>query len=176
MRAPERLYAGHRTVIEIAMLAAITVLLIAPAIAAPVHKTQDAPEIAVRRRVDTLLSDLGAHRLDRLASHFTAGAVLIVSRSTEGGIRNSVSPASEWVEGMRGRNDLIPFEERLFEVEIEVDGGRLAYLRARFDIVREGQVVSHGVDLFTLVRNAEGWRVAAISYTSEPGPWPGTQG
>jgi hypothetical protein len=41
-------------------------------------------------------------------------------------------------------------------------------VRADFQIMRDGKVVSHGVDHFTLIREASRWKFAVIAYTSMP--------
>ena len=49
-----------------------------------------------------------------------------------------------------------------------IDSDRLAYLRADFQVIRDGKALSSGVDQFTLVREPAGWRIATIAYTSIP--------
>ena len=46
----------------------------------------------------------------------------------------------------------------------------LAFLRANFTVVRDGAVQSSGVDKFTLVREASGWKIAVVAYTSITAP------
>ena len=50
----------------------------------------------------------------------------------------------------------------------EIDRDHLAYLRADFQILRGGVAQSKGVDQFTLVREASGWKIAVVAYTSMP--------
>ena len=60
------------------------------------------------------------------------------------------------------------FREPIANVSITIDSDRLAYLRADFQVVRDGQAQSKGVDEFTLVREGGTWRLAVIAYTSLP--------
>ena len=53
-------------------------------------------------------------------------------------------------------------------MKITIDSDRLAYLRADFQVVRDGKALSSGVDQFTLVREPAGWKIVAIAYTSVP--------
>ncbi len=130
---------------------------------------QDNPlQKEVNRTIETLLKALGEQDINTLEDLFTNDAVLIVARQRDGQFRNTVQTAKDWLQGMR-QNPGAPFEERLANIEITVDGEQLAYLRADFEIVREGKVVSHGVDLFTLLRDGRRWKVAVISYTNFPG-------
>ena len=74
--------------------------------------------------------------------------------------------ADKWLEKMRNNPSPAPFEERLSNVEITIDSGELAYLRADFEIVQEGKVVSYGADVFTLLRSGDEWKIAALAYTN----------
>ena len=122
-------------------------------------------EKEVGQAIDTLLEALGKQDIDTLEDLFTNDAILIVARKRDGKFTNTVQRAEQWLQGMR-ENPEAPFEEKLANIEITIDGGELAYLRADFEIVRDGKVISHGVDLFTLLRSGDGWKVAAISYTN----------
>ncbi len=67
---------------------------------------------------------------------------------------------------MKSNTEAPQFEERISNVEVTIDSGELAYLRADFEIVREGKVVTYGVDVFTLLRIGDEWKIATISYTN----------
>jgi hypothetical protein len=43
-------------------------------------------------------------------------------------------------------------------------------VRADFQVVRDGSVLSSGVDQFTLVRDGSRWKIAVVAYTSIPAP------
>ena len=60
------------------------------------------------------------------------------------------------------------FREPISNVVVTVDSDRLAYLRADFQVVRDGKALSHGVDQFTFVRENGRWKVAVVAYTSMP--------
>jgi hypothetical protein len=53
-------------------------------------------------------------------------------------------------------------------VNVTIDSDRLAYVRADFQVMRDGQAQSKGVDQFTLVREGGGWKIAVVAYTSMP--------
>ena len=149
----------HRTLTAIV---AFAFLLIVPL-------SVSAQEAEVRKTIDNLMKALGTQDVEALADYFIEEAVLIVARQRQGKWTNTVETAKQWLERMEDDPDASPFEERLSNVEVTIDSGELAYLRADFEIVRDGKVVSHGVDLFTLLRIAGEWKVAAISYTNLPG-------
>ncbi len=72
----------------------------------------------------------------------------------------------EWVAGLRKNPNPTTFREPISNVKVTVDSDRLAYLRADFQVVRDGKTLSSGVDHFTLVREPGGWKIAVIAYTS----------
>jgi len=53
-------------------------------------------------------------------------------------------------------------------VAVTIDSDHLAYVRAHFQVVREALPQSKGIDQFTLVREASGWKIAVVAYTSLP--------
>lgn len=136
----------------------------------PMGDTQSAPtdEQAVRTTVEDFLDRLGSRRIDTLDDDLTSTALVIVSRQRDGAFETSVRTAAEWLAGMRQGTPGAPFREPLTNVQVTVDSGSLAYVRADFEVVRDGQVLSSGVDHFTLVRQPEGWKLAVIAYTSIP--------
>ncbi len=123
-------------------------------------------EVEVRQTIDNLLKLLGTHDANALADYFTNDAVLIVARQIEGKWVNTVETATRWLERMKSNTEAPQFEERISNVEVTIDSGELAYLRADFEIVREGKVVTYGVDVFTLLRIRDEWKIATISYTN----------
>jgi hypothetical protein len=62
----------------------------------------------------------------------------------------------------------VRFREPIANVAITIDSDRLAYLRADFQVMRDGQAQSKGVDQFTLVREGGAWKIAVVAYTSLP--------
>lgn len=125
-----------------------------------------AQETAVRKTIDDVLKLLGTNDAAGLADYFTNDAILIVARQREGKWTNTVETAKRWLERMGSNRGASPFEERLSNVEVTIDNGELAYVRADFEIVRDGKVMTYGVDLFTLLRIRDAWKIAAISYTN----------
>ncbi len=138
--------------------------------ASPTDAQQTEAELLndLQATVESLLKDLGNLKVDSLVDYFTSDAILVVARERQGVFNNSVETAENLLERMRNDPNPSRFEERISNVEITIDSGQLAYLRANFDIVREGKVVAKGVDVFTLLRDGKGWKVAAIAYTNVP--------
>jgi len=128
----------------------------------------DATEKAVRETVEQFLLHLGDHQFDAVASALTPKAVVIVTRQRDGAWTNSYQSGEEWVAALKRNPNPVTFREPIDHVKVTIDSNQLAYLRADFKIVRDGQPQSEGVDQFTLVREPSGWKIAVVAYTSLP--------
>ena len=53
-------------------------------------------------------------------------------------------------------------------MKVTIDSGVLAHVRADFQVLVDGSLNSTGVDQFTLVKEADGWKIAAVAFTSIP--------
>jgi SnoaL-like domain len=129
---------------------------------------QSAEEKAVQSFVESFLTRLGDHKFDTLDADFTPKAIIAVSRQRDGQWTNSYQTAEEWLAGLKKNPNPITFREPITNAKITIDSDRLAYLRADFQVIRDGKALSSGVDQFTLVREPGGWKIAAIAYTSLP--------
>ena len=142
-------------------------LFLVLAVAAPAS-AEPADEQAVQNVVESFLTRLGDHKFDTLDADFTPKAIIVVSRQREGQWANSYQTAEEWLAGLKKNQNPTTFREPITNVKTTIDSDRIAYLRADFQVVRDGKAVSSGVDQFTLVREPAGWKIAAIVYTSMP--------
>jgi SnoaL-like domain len=131
-------------------------------------RAQSADEKAVQTAVESFLTRLGDHQFDTLDADFTPKAIIVVSRQRDGQWTNSYQTAEEWLAGLKKNPNPTTFREPITNVKTTIDSDRLAYLRADFQVVRDGKALSSGVDQFTLVREPAGWKIAAIAYTSLP--------
>lgn len=59
------------------------------------------------------------------------------------------------------------FIERMWQPTVHVHGP-IAVLWTPYDIHRNGKFQHCGVDAFTLIRGASGWKIATVTYTVEP--------
>jgi hypothetical protein len=129
----------------------------------------DSDAAAVRRAVEQFLDDLGNRRLDKLPAQFAPKATMVVVRQRDGQWTSSHQQFEEWLAGLQAQPQGTTFREPLTNVTVQVESGRLAFLRAEFTVVVDGTVRSHGVDYFTLVKDAGTWKVLNASYTSLAG-------
>ena len=128
----------------------------------------DATEKSVRETVEQFLLHLGDHQFDAVASELTPNALVIVTRQRDGAWTNSYQTGEEWLAAMKKNPNPVTFREPIANVKVTIDNSQLAYVRADFKVVRDGQAQSEGVDQFTLVREPSGWKIAVVAYTSLP--------
>ena len=128
----------------------------------------------VKALVERFLRNLGEHDVDKVAADLAAKAIVIVARarppagSGQTEWTNSEQTGDEWIAAMKRNATPTIFREPLSNVTVTIDSDHLAYVRADFQVVREGKAVSHGVDQFTLIREPSGWKFTVIAYTSMP--------
>ena len=124
----------------------------------------------IQSAVETFLLHLGDHEWDKVAADLAPNAMIVVTRQRPGQAdwTNSYQTRDEWLASLRRNPNPTTFREPITNVRITVDSDRLAYLRADFQVMRDGAPQSHGVDQFTLVREGGAWKIAVVAYTSMP--------
>ena len=142
-------------------------VLIACALSASVG-AQNGDEKAVQTAVEDFLTRLGDGQYDTLDGDFTAKALVVVTRQRDGAWTNTYEVASAWIASLKKNPTPTKFREPISNVKITVDSNQLAYLRADFQVVRDGKTVSSGVDQFTLMRENGRWKIVMVAYTSMP--------
>ena len=123
---------------------------------------------AIRAVVESFLSHLGDHQWDAVAADLAPKALVIVTRDRGSEWSNSYQAGDEWLAALRKNPNPVTFREPIANLVVTIDSDRLAYLRADFQVVRDGTAQSYGVDQFTLVREPAGWKIAVVAYTSMP--------
>jgi len=123
---------------------------------------------AVQAVVETFLLHLGDHEFDKVAADLAPKALVAVTRQRDGQWANTFQTGDEWVAALKKNPNPITFREPITNVVVTIDSDHLAYVRADFQILRDGQAQSKGVDQFTLVREPSGWKIAVVAYTSMP--------
>jgi SnoaL-like protein len=118
--------------------------------------------------VEAFLAHLGNGEWDKVATELAPRAVVVVARERDGQWTTSFQTGEEWLGAAKRNTNFPKFREPLSNVKVTIDGATLAYVRADFQVVLEGKVVSKGVDQFTLARDGGAWKLAAIAYTSTP--------
>jgi SnoaL-like protein len=129
---------------------------------------QTADHKAVEQVVESFLLHLGDHEYDRVAADLTPKALIAITRERDGQWSNTFQTGEEWVAALKKNPSPVTFREPITNVNVTIDDGHLAFLRADFQVMRDGKAQSHGVDQFTLVREGAGWKIAVVAYTSMP--------
>jgi imidazolonepropionase-like amidohydrolase/ketosteroid isomerase-like protein len=124
----------------------------------------------IKALVERFLLHLGDHEVDKVAADLAPNALIVISRQRDGQWTNTEQSGDDWIAAMKRSTTPTLFREPLTHVTVTIDSDHLAYLRADFQVMRDGKAVSHGVDQFTLVREPSGWKFAVIAYTSMPIP------
>jgi hypothetical protein len=131
---------------------------------------QTADEKAVQTFVEDFLLRLGDHKFDTLDADFAPKALIIVTRQRNGEWANTFQTGEEWLAAVKKNPNPTTFREPITNVNVTIDSNQLAHVRADFQVVRDGSVLSSGVDQFTLVRDGSRWKIAVVAYTSIPAP------
>jgi imidazolonepropionase-like amidohydrolase len=129
---------------------------------------RSAAEQAIVDVVESFLLHLGDHQYEAVEKDFALKGLVVVTRQRDGQWVNSYQTADEWLTGLRRNPNPTTFREPLTNLHVTIDSDQLAFVRADFQIMRDGRSVSHGVDQFTLVRELSGWKIAVVAYTSLP--------
>jgi hypothetical protein len=144
-----------------------TALVLWLALAAPAF-AQTAEEKAVQTFVEDFLLRLGDHKVDSLDADFAPKALIVVTRQRAGEWVNSYQTGEEWLAALKKNTNPATFREPITNVKVTIDSNQFAHVRADFQVVRDGTVLSSGVDQFTLVRDGARWKIAVVAYTSIP--------
>jgi hypothetical protein len=132
------------------------------------ERLDEATQSDIQHVVEQFLLHLGDHDWDKVAADLAPKAIVIVARDRNGEWTNSYQTGDEWLAGLKRNPNPVTFREPITNVKVTIDSDRLAYLRGDFQVIRDGQAQSKGVDEFTLVRESNGWKIAAVAYTSMP--------
>lgn len=133
---------------------------------------QTADERAVTAVVERFLDVLGNRQYDALPALLAPKANMAIARLRDGAWSYTTSTADEWLASLKAQKTPMQFKEPLTNVVVHVADGHLAFVRADFTVVIDGQVRSHGIDYFTLVNDSGTWKLVQLSYTSKNGPPP----
>lgn len=117
-----------------------------------------APFLGTLERFFTAMTDRDSAAM--AATLLPGGSLQVVSEDGSRPVRNV--PFSEYLSSLRsGKGRLM---ERYWDPDVRING-TIATIIAPYDFHIDG-VFSHcGVDVFTLVRDGSGWRIANVAYT-----------
>jgi hypothetical protein len=123
----------------------------------------------VQQRVEEFLLKLGQRDAAAVRAMFAPKALIALARrQRDGAFSNSYTTGEEFMAQLEKDAGRPTFEEPLTNVRVTIESGRVAHVRADFTVVRDRKVLSSGVDHFMLLKEPDGWKIAAIAYTSLP--------
>lgn len=121
-------------------------------------------EAAVMAPVDAVFAAIAASDGERMREAVRADGNLLVATEAADGTRKLLRRTmADFIAGLKPGGPKL--EERLYNPAIEIDGD-VAFVWGRYNFYIDGKLHHCGYDLFDLVRDADGWRVANITYSS----------
>jgi ketosteroid isomerase-like protein len=63
----------------------------------------------------------------------------------------------------------VPIEERYYNVKI-VQDGNLAWVTFDFDFLENGKIVNYGVEVWQMIKGADGWKILSVVWSSNGPP------
>ena len=128
-----------------------------------------AAERQVRERIEEFLTKLGTRDVAGIRALLAPKILIaVVRQQRDGTFANSYQTGDEFLAQFEKNAGQPKFEEPITNVVVTIDSERLAHVRADFAVLRDGKVVSSGVDHFTLLKENDGWKIAVVAYTSLP--------
>lgn len=158
---------GQRTVsAETPRAAGLVASLAAAALALPTLAAAQAPADAADASAEVLavveesLERISEEDMAGFADLMLEGAVVALAGTQQGETFHRIRTPAEIAAGTP-EADLV---ERGFEPEVRISGP-MAMVWLPYDFYGDGEWSHCGVDVFTLLRTGEGWRIATITYS-----------
>ena len=117
------------------------------------------PQREVLASVDRLFSAMATHDVAASRKLLVPGASFVVMKP-DGTV--AMEHDTDFLEALATKKG--EWRERIWEPQVMVQGG-LAQVWAPYDLHLDGKLSHCGIDSFSLVHGADGWRIAGISYS-----------
>jgi aryl carrier-like protein len=118
-----------------------------------------APQREALGAVDALFAAMAKHDVDASRRLILPGASFVVVLP-DGTVK--IEPDTGYLDALGKHKEA--FRERIRDAQVTVQDN-LAQVWAPYDFHVDGKLSHCGIDSFSLVRNADGWRVVGVSYT-----------
>lgn len=126
----------------------------------------DAPHRAeILQTVDAVFLALARSDADAVAALHSPGAVNVIAEPEKAGAIR-YRPVAEMITRMR-KGDFPKFRESYFD-PIVLERGGLAVVWTPYAIEQDGATKHCGVDIFTLSKHRDMWKIDSFSFTIEP--------
>ena len=145
-----------------AIVAGLFILLLLPT---PAQAQSGEDEDAVIAAVQQLFDAIATR--DTLAARavLMPEGLFFAIRDTDDGPSTGSSSHSDFIKQLTMPGD--DWLERMWNPTILIHG-RMAVVWTKYDFYRNGAFSHCGVDAFNLLKTADGWKIAATTYTAEP--------
>ncbi|MBT4053017.1 MAG: hypothetical protein HOE73_07995 [Bacteroidetes Order II. Incertae sedis bacterium] len=128
------------------------------------QNTNDVQESSILEVVSKVFEGINTHDGDLIRSVMAPSAILFSSSMLNEIPRANMSTAEQFAEGVSDPDQ--GFIERMFETEVRIREG-IATVWDQYDFHINKRFSHCGVDTFSLIRSAEGWKIVSLIYTVE---------
>jgi hypothetical protein len=125
-------------------------------------RAESADEKDARATVEKLFAGMAAHDEGAIRSVSLPDARLYSVRDTGEPATATLDDFAKRIAGMKG--DLL---ERFTSAPRVLIRGKMAQVWGEYEFLRDGKFDHCGVDSVAVFKTADGWKIAAITYTSE---------
>lgn len=141
-----------------------TILLVAVFLLLATSARAQTEEEAVLAVAQQVFDAINTHNGELIRSSMLPEAITVATSVRDGAPATFAGTAVQMAEQVASSTRKL--HERMFESTVHVQEG-VALIWAAYDFHVEGQFSHCGIDTFSLVKTAEGWKVASLTYTVE---------
>ena len=145
------------------LLSRPVLLIVSVAVLTPgVIRAQDADRTAILAAVQTFLDVIGNRDAEAARRVMLPDGKLISNRDEDGKLALRVQSHQEFFDSLaKGQGKSL---ERMWNPEVKIYGS-IATVSTSYDFHRDGKFSHCGIDVFNLVKTAEGWKIAGAMWT-----------
>ena len=137
----------------------VATLLLCALAPLPAQTSDEKDAVAAAQQV---FDGMKAHNAEMMRSVMLPDARLYAIRETGATISTAAADFASQISA--NKSDLL---ERFTSAPRVLIRGRMAQVWGEYEFLRDGKFNHCGVDSFSLLKTADGWKIAAIAYTSE---------
>jgi hypothetical protein len=145
------------------MMSAIAIALISVTVGALAAQKED-EKSAVLATVQQFFDTMTTRDVEGARRVLMAEARMFSVRDQNGQSVARASAAENYLKGLAEGKQAN--RERMWDPEVRIHGG-IASVWTPYDFWTDGKFSHCGVDIFDLVKTADGWKIAAVTYTVE---------
>lgn len=140
--------------------------LVLASVASFAQQPEEKDKTAIQEKINLFFSALEKRDTVLYKSLILPGGQLWSIRHGEDSFRVRMRSFEQDMIGLVSASSLL--EERPFRMDIKIHHN-IAVAWVPYSFSQDGKLSHCGIDVFTLFRTAEGWKILNLSYTAEPG-------